>query len=302
MGERKVLSKYYPADFNPDLIPRRKKRKRNDAKSVRMMLPMTIRCNSCGEFLYAGKKFLARKEDCPGENYLGIKRFRFFLKCSVCVSELVIKTDPEKSDYIAEKGCTRNFEYHKKKVPVAVEEKAVDAMKMLEKRAEDSIRQMDTADALDELQARNSRLKQLDTDELLQKFRENKQTVSSVKNHRKSLDEAEDEEAIKSITFRISGGTKMTCKISDDDIIGPTITKSVTEKNPGYSAFDSTRVEKSGTTEIKQPKFKIVKKLKIKHKENELNMSFTKVADKKKCKATKLGLTLYSSSSDSESE
>jgi hypothetical protein len=71
MGERKVLNKYYPPDFDPTLIPRNRKPK--DRKyTVNLMMPMTIQCSACGQFMYMGKKVNGMKEMVVGESYLGI--------------------------------------------------------------------------------------------------------------------------------------------------------------------------------------------------------------------------------------
>lgn len=92
MGERKVLNKYIPADFDPKLVPRGK-RPKDDLIPVRMMLPFTIQCSTCSTFLYRGRKFNSKKEPVKGINgkYLGIQRFRFYIKCSDCSKPLTFR-------------------------------------------------------------------------------------------------------------------------------------------------------------------------------------------------------------------
>ncbi|KAL7246735.1 hypothetical protein ACSBR2_001779 [Camellia fascicularis] len=150
MGERKVLNKYYLPDFNPAKIPRRRQPKKQQMK-VRMVLPMSICCGTCGNYIYKGTKFNSHKEDVIGKVYF---------KCTKCSAELTIKTDPQNSDYVVESGASRNFEpwcaedeeVDKEKQKRETEEMG-DAMKSLENRTLDSKREMDILAALDEVKS-----------------------------------------------------------------------------------------------------------------------------------------------------
>ena len=103
MGERKVLNRYFPPDFDPLLVPKRKYDPYKQVE-VRMMIPFSLQCIKCGEYMYRGKKFNSRKEDVIGDDYLGIKKYRFYIKCCVCNNEIAFKTDPKNQDYVCESG------------------------------------------------------------------------------------------------------------------------------------------------------------------------------------------------------
>lgn len=211
MGERKVLNRYVPPDFDPSLIPKFKRAK-NTLIEVRMMLPFSLRCNTCGEYMYMGKKFNSRSEIIKGEDYMGIRKFRFYIKCCVCSAEITFKTDPKNSGYECESGASRNFEMwreteeEKEAVKKQREqEDEADAMKALENRTMESKLEMDVLDALDEIKAINQRHERIDTNKLIEALQ--KPTVTNGEVDRNAINKATgitlaDEDLIKSIKFK----------------------------------------------------------------------------------------------------
>jgi len=170
MGERKVLNRYFPPDFDPLLVPKRKWDPYKQVE-VRMMIPFSMQCNKCGEFMYRGTKFNSRKEDVIGDDYLGVRKYRFYIKCTLCNNEIAFKTDPQNNDYVCESGATRNFETWRQQkedeTALETEQKEAaegNAMAALESRTLDSKIEMEILDALDEIKAVNERHARVDLD------------------------------------------------------------------------------------------------------------------------------------------
>ncbi|XP_046827353.1 splicing factor YJU2 [Vespa crabro] len=199
MSERKVLNKYYPPDFDPSKIPRMKLA-RNRQYTVRLMAPFNMRCKTCGEYIYKGKKFNARKEDVEGDDYLGIRIYRFYIKCTRCLQEISFKTDPKNTDYEIEAGATRNFmalklaeEQAQREEDEEKEEEATNPMKLLEKRTQQSKQELELLESLEELKDLNRRLLQaIDLEEMLEQFNTPKQRLEKEQ-------EELDEQYIKSV-------------------------------------------------------------------------------------------------------
>ncbi|KAF9646867.1 DUF572-domain-containing protein [Thelephora ganbajun] len=241
MSERKVLNKYFPPDFDPDLIPRRSG-PRNSQQVVRLMAPfsMQVRCNTCGEYIYKGKKFNARKETVDGEDYYGIKIFRFYIKCTLCSAEITFKTDPKNTDYAAEHGASRNFEPWREEKAVEeedrlakLEEEENNPMKALENRTIDSKREMDRLDALQDMRARNARNERLahSVDLLATLEKEELETEEDVRTRQ---EEEEDEKIVQAVFSKVTlpgSATSLTVKRKADG------------EEPGLSSLlsDSTR-------------------------------------------------------------
>ena len=173
---------------------------------VRMMLPMSVRCSTCGNFMYKGTKFNTRMEDVKGENYLGLRIFRFYYRCTNCSAEFCMKTDPQTADYIVEGGASRNYEPWRDKakstaqaVAEREEEEKGNAMKALENRTLDSKREMDILTALDEVRSLKARHESVNTEAALAALRRASEEEQPV-----DLD-AEDEEAVRQWLFQRTG-------------------------------------------------------------------------------------------------
>ncbi|XP_038213200.1 splicing factor YJU2 [Zerene cesonia] len=243
MSERKVLNKYYPPDFDPSKIPRMKLEK-NRQYTVRLMAPFNMRCATCGEYIYKGKKFNARKEDVENEDYLGIRIYRFYIKCTRCLQEISFKTDPKNTDYEIEAGATRNFmalklaeEQAKREEEEQKEEEANNPMKLLEYRTEQSRQEIELLESLEELKELNRRQRTVDYEGMLKQFQ------PETAEQRKAREEQEDNEFIKSVKFNNPSKHKVVAEEIIEDV------------NEDYEP-----IAKSIKTEVPAPKPVVAKK------------------------------------------
>ncbi|TWW71884.1 splicing factor YJU2 [Takifugu flavidus] len=199
MSERKVLNKYYPPDFDPAKIPKLKLPK-DRQYVVRLMAPFNMRCKTCGEYIYKGKKFNARKETVQNQLYLGLPIFRFYIKCTRCLAEITFKTDPENTDYAMEHGATRNFQAEKlieeeeKRIQQEREDEELNnPMKVLENRTKDSKMEMEVLENLQELKELNQRQARVDFEGMIEQYRE---LERAEKEREKEEDERETKEML----------------------------------------------------------------------------------------------------------
>lgn len=215
-----MLNKYYPPDFDPANLPRNRMPIDRQMK-VRMMLPMSIRCKTCGTFMYKGTKFNSRKEDVIGEDYLGIQIYRFYMRCSTCGAEMTMKTDPKNHDYVVEHGASRNYEHWREGEKAAGESKRKredeekgNAMKVMENRTLDSKREMDVLSALDELRSLNKRKQELTQEQLLSALKKSMEEDGI--GDEPEIDE-EDEAAIRALFLSERKKLKSEFRLKDDD-------------------------------------------------------------------------------------
>lgn len=207
MSERKVLNKYYPPEFDPSKIPRLKV-KRTGVFSIRIMAPFNMRCNTCGEYIYKGKKFNSRKENVDDDDYLGLRIFRFYIKCPRCVAEIAFKTDIANTDYACEAGATRLFEAEKLARSMAEKEMAekeadeLNPMKVLENRTKASRNEMDQLDQLEELREMNARHAKVSQEEMLKEH-------MVYEDHLLKLQEEEEDRMVQSILNKGKSGEMM---------------------------------------------------------------------------------------------
>jgi hypothetical protein len=170
MGERKGFQTYISPDFDPALVQKKVKKKSGDSRiDVRLAIPFSMTCTACNEFMYKGRKFNAKKETVIGETYLGLKIFRFYIKCTRCSNHITFKTDPKEGSYVCEKGSTRNFELYREEQAAAEVEKEkaeaveLDPMQALENKTMTNQAELDAIDALEEERVRRGNIDRLST-------------------------------------------------------------------------------------------------------------------------------------------
>jgi Saf4/Yju2 protein len=178
------------------------------------MAPFSMKCTACGEYIYKGRKFNARKET-TDEKYLNIAIYRFYIRCTRCSGEITFKTDPKNMDYECERGAKRNFEMWRNVDAKAEtdeerldrlerEEADKDAMDELETKMVDAKREMQIADALDEIRTKNARNERAANEEGV-----GIALVEDVKkDEERERQEKEDEEMAKA-AFSGAGGVKV---------------------------------------------------------------------------------------------
>lgn len=217
MSERKVLNKYYPPDFDPSKIPRARCPK-NRQFTVRLMAPCNMKCYTCGEYVAKGKKFNARKEDVENMTYLGVRIYRFYIKCPGCLAEISFRTDPESTDYIIEAGAHRNFQALKlaeeqaaKEDQEAKEKIESNPMLLLENRTQQSQYEMEVLESLEDLRELNERHAGLDLVKMVGKFDDERKLSEEQR------EEAERLAALKALGYEMVEG-KLVKKVDEDDL------------------------------------------------------------------------------------
>jgi hypothetical protein len=291
MGDRKEINKYIPPDFDPKHLVNVRIKKQSKVL-IRFMLPFGVQCSTCGEFMGSGKKFNAKKEQAG--SYLNIKRFRFYWKCNVCSTELVMSTDPKNQDYKLESGGTRIFDINRaidKEVAEQDEEdqrkeEGNDAMTAMEAKAEASRREMDSLAALETLQASGERNRGIGPDQIMKRLKESDASVSNVVNEQvlKTLKEQEEEDmATAQEAFR----NQSVRRLPDPQSLSSTSSSSssssvLLNKRPRDSSSSSSSSSAGG---VSAPKVVFKRRKKI---------------EPATLPSSSLGLTMYKSSSDDE--
>ncbi|KAI0161372.1 hypothetical protein GGR57DRAFT_518544 [Xylariaceae sp. FL1272] len=159
MSERKVVSKYFPPDFDPSEFRRQRTPKyATKLPMVGFDVPLSMICDACGECIHKARRFNARKE-VTDEKYLSIQIFRFYIRCTGCSAEVTFKTDPKNSGYTREKGAKRLTEPWRRSAMEESDDARLHRLKLeaLEAKAIDAKREPAVADALNDIRIHNAR-------------------------------------------------------------------------------------------------------------------------------------------------
>ena len=141
-----------------------------------------------------------------GEEYLGIKIFRFYIRCTMCAAEITFKTDPKNSDYSAEHGATRNTEPWREEQSartlrdqMRLDEEARNPMKHLENKSVDSKKEIQLMETLDDIRAMNARAQKINSENVLEFIAEKHASVEIEAMKKRRLEEEQDDAFIEQL-------------------------------------------------------------------------------------------------------
>lgn len=187
---RKEINRYYPPDMDPKEVKFGVKTAKKDP-NVRLMIPFSMKCTLCNEYVAKSRKFNARKETTE-KHYLGIKIIRFRIRCPQCYAEMIFETDPKNGDYTCVENCKKNYERAKEiKEKETVDEMIARLEKEMEeeekmKKLEKGINQHDTHGAgVEQLEKRLS--EQQKEKERIEELEELQEKVNDLDTRKKEL-------------------------------------------------------------------------------------------------------------------
>lgn len=155
------------------------------------------------------------------ETYLGIRIYRFYIKCTRCLQEISFKTDPRNTDYEIEAGATRNFmalklaeEQARKEEEELREEEANNPMKLLENRTQQSRNEIELLESLEELKDLNRRQQTVDYEQMLQQY----DTAETAREREERLARL-DEEYIKTVAFGSAPSASGSKIVTEEEVL-----------------------------------------------------------------------------------
>ena len=200
--------KYIPPSFDPRNLP--KMEKSTKGTTTRIMMPMGVQCDSCGEWIARDKKFLSVKEK-TGKFYLEEPIIRLKIRCPRCHGEIAITTDPEKRGYNVEYGAHRLYQHYiweqdkKEKEEAELEKGKGDQLAEHNQKVAQTQKEMSDLEQLEELQFASSARFAVTEEQLLNT------TLAKHENKKTEQEEAEEdrleaERVFKELANKKAGG------------------------------------------------------------------------------------------------
>eukprot|EP01155_Anaeramoeba_flamelloides_P029710 Anaeramoba_flamelloidesa85517_22.p1 GENE.a85517_22~~a85517_22.p1 ORF type:complete len:179 (+),score=35.93 a85517_22:86-622(+) len=150
MADRKSSNKYYPPEWNPSKGSINKFRGQHPLRErarklsqgiliIRFEMPFPVWCLGCKRHLGKGTRYNAEKK--AAGKFYSTTIYEFKMKCPSCSQYIVIKTDPENTDFVVISGAKKKNEEFGGGEIVETEEQLLerrsDPLRMLEIRAKD---------------------------------------------------------------------------------------------------------------------------------------------------------------------